>query len=340
MAHTGTDVLIDSQPHARIGWVDVAKGIAILLVIMGHTLTSGGASWKAVFSFHMPLFFILAGYTFRPRRWGELALSSARRLLLPYVLMFLLLAVRSNAGLFLEPGRLVKSLVYALAYQPKQLPWTVDIPYVGAIWFLLCMFVSRLYLNASLRFFGDHHVHGAVRFASMGALAYGGVLIGRHFLMPFTLDIAFVGAFFMYLGWEFRRLGLERSLGGWEFVFLSLSLWALTFVLSGLEMGARDYKAFPLAVMCACAGSFICIKAAMFVDSTAQKGVGITAPVNRYLAFMGRESMAVFCVHCFEYGVIDWRKIPFLVGVPAEGLVAGIVRVVFVSLVNVLMNVL
>lgn len=340
MAHTGTDVLNVLKSGARIGWVDVTKGIAILLVIIGHTLTSGGEPWRAVFSFHMPLFFILAGYTFKAKEWGRLVPSSAKRLLLPYLLMFLLLAVRSNAELFLEPSRLVESLIYALAYQPKQLPWTVDIPYVGAIWFLLCMFMSRLYLNAALRFFGRYHVHGSVRLAAMGIIAYGGVLIGRRFLVPFTLDIAFVGAFFMYLGWEFRELGLAMSLRSWKPTVLAISLWALAFVWSRLEMGARDYAVFPLAVVCACAGSFVCVKAAMFADSAAQDGVGLMVPVRRYLTFMGRESMAVFCVHCFEYGVIDWRKLPFLWGVPGEGLVAGIVRVAFVSLVMLLMDVL
>ena len=269
MAYSDTGVKADSRPRARIGWVDVAKGIAILLVIVGHTLSSGGMPWKAVFSFHMPLFFILAGYTFRARKWGELVPSSARRLLFPYVLMFLLLVVRSDAGLFLEPCKLLESLSYALAYQPKQLAWIV-----------------------------------------------------------------------MYLGWEFRELDLATSLRGWKLTVLAAFLWALTFAWSGLEMGARDYTAFPLAVVCACAGSFVCVNAAMFLDSAAQEGAGLIVPVTRYLAFMGRESMAVFCVHCFEFGVIAWRKLPFLVGVPGEGLVAGIVRVTFASLIMLLMGIL
>lgn len=49
----------------RIDWIDVAKGIAILLVIIGHTVQFGSATRNVIFSFHMPLFFILSGYTFR-----------------------------------------------------------------------------------------------------------------------------------------------------------------------------------------------------------------------------------------------------------------------------------
>jgi len=45
----------------RIEWLDIAKGVAIFLVVLGH---SGESPIKGyVYAFHMPLFFMLAGYT-------------------------------------------------------------------------------------------------------------------------------------------------------------------------------------------------------------------------------------------------------------------------------------
>ena len=46
---------------SRIDWVDLAKGIAILLVILGHTVKVPIIR-AAIFSFHMLLFFILSGF--------------------------------------------------------------------------------------------------------------------------------------------------------------------------------------------------------------------------------------------------------------------------------------
>lgn len=49
----------------RIEWVDIAKGIAILLVVLGHTgLAVGSARYldAFIYSFHLPLFFVLSGY--------------------------------------------------------------------------------------------------------------------------------------------------------------------------------------------------------------------------------------------------------------------------------------
>lgn len=55
----------------RMVWVDVAKAIAIILMIAGHELSRGPFRvW--IFSFHMPLFFILSGYTsHRVRDWRD-----------------------------------------------------------------------------------------------------------------------------------------------------------------------------------------------------------------------------------------------------------------------------
>ena len=63
-----------SAPSGRLAWIDYAKAIGIVLVVFGHVNRSIGATpglaWNEalqladafVYSFHMPLFFILAGY--------------------------------------------------------------------------------------------------------------------------------------------------------------------------------------------------------------------------------------------------------------------------------------
>ena len=45
----------------RIGWIDVAKGIAILLMVIGH-MEVGPYVRGLILTFHMPLFMILNGY--------------------------------------------------------------------------------------------------------------------------------------------------------------------------------------------------------------------------------------------------------------------------------------
>ncbi len=40
----------------RIEWIDTAKGIGILLVIIGHIVPFDSNISRFIFSFHMPLF--------------------------------------------------------------------------------------------------------------------------------------------------------------------------------------------------------------------------------------------------------------------------------------------
>lgn len=53
----------------RIIWIDYAKAIAMLFVIFGH-VDSGNYLTNWIYSFHMPLFFLLSGITLKVYRGG------------------------------------------------------------------------------------------------------------------------------------------------------------------------------------------------------------------------------------------------------------------------------
>lgn len=56
---------------SRLCWIDAARGIGILLVVLGHAIRPGMVEepwcdflFRLIYSFHMPLFFVLSGFTF------------------------------------------------------------------------------------------------------------------------------------------------------------------------------------------------------------------------------------------------------------------------------------
>ena len=79
----------------RIDWPDIAKGLGIFLVVLGHnSIPSGFFGW--IYSFHMPLFFYLSGFLFSNDKYNstwELVLKKAQTLLLPYLSFFILIYV-------------------------------------------------------------------------------------------------------------------------------------------------------------------------------------------------------------------------------------------------------
>ena len=84
----------------RVQWIDFAKGIAILATILGHTADVGktGSDVRAlIFSFHMPLFFILSILTYRCsnslEEYKMKQKKAAKHLLVPAVVVFAIATV-------------------------------------------------------------------------------------------------------------------------------------------------------------------------------------------------------------------------------------------------------
>ena len=71
----------------RIEQMDIARGMGILLVVLGHNhvCASGTAIFLSIYSFHVPLFFFLSGL-FHKRQVSltKDICKRAKKLLLPY----------------------------------------------------------------------------------------------------------------------------------------------------------------------------------------------------------------------------------------------------------------
>lgn len=66
------------RPCNRCKWIDNARGVAIIFVVLGHVITNGMTAGfldkdffsvveKMIYSFHMPLFFYCSGFLLNPR---------------------------------------------------------------------------------------------------------------------------------------------------------------------------------------------------------------------------------------------------------------------------------
>ena len=81
----------------RVEWIDEAKALAIILVGVGHySCPEGLLTW--IYTFHMPLFFILSGITsnFEKYPFKEFFLKKVRTLLFPWVIAVVINVVFQN----------------------------------------------------------------------------------------------------------------------------------------------------------------------------------------------------------------------------------------------------
>ena len=59
----------------RVVLYDIIKGIGIMLMVLGHTCGQPLYNW--IYSFHMPLFFIVSGLFFSPTNFSLRHLSES-----------------------------------------------------------------------------------------------------------------------------------------------------------------------------------------------------------------------------------------------------------------------
>ena len=90
--------LTSKEIQLRLNWIDVMRGIAITLVVLGHSIgNTTDPLNKFILSFHMPVFFFISGLLTRCRQEdGQIIslqsylLKKARGILLPQVFLFIL----------------------------------------------------------------------------------------------------------------------------------------------------------------------------------------------------------------------------------------------------------
>lgn len=114
----------------RIEEIDVAKGICILLMVMGH---SGIPHIKSsfIYAFHMPFFFLISGLTtnvYKP--WRVFIQGKVKRLLLPFVFYYIL-----HLPLY--------AYIYGTSIAEQfAKEWNTAIQ--GALWFIPVLFLAQV----------------------------------------------------------------------------------------------------------------------------------------------------------------------------------------------------
>ena len=78
--------------------LDILKGFGIIFVLVGHSL--GGIVHNFIYSFHIPLFFLVSGYLYKQRPFKEQVKKDWSRLMIPFFFVEICITI---GALLLEP---------------------------------------------------------------------------------------------------------------------------------------------------------------------------------------------------------------------------------------------
>lgn len=296
--------------------IDMARGIAIIAVVLGHTVNAGRNDFlfQFCFSFHMPLFFLVAGYFFTQTGVDKKFLvKNARTLLLPYVLTCAAIVFCACLSEFIfrwGPGvrqvfwQWFTNSLYGAGAMDNPLPDGIGM--IGAPWFLLALFWARLFLAMA-----KSMPYTPVVVLGLFAAGYASATV---FWLPLSVQAGLCATLWLYLGGKIKEARLlEPGVVPLPCWILMLALWVLDFCFFGhLFMVVNHYGAGPMDVVGGLCGSLVIIKGCMLIEHKAPH-------VSRALAALGVVTLTIFSTHSIEMAAIPWELLrPWLAWMPAE----------------------
>ncbi|WP_455544271.1 acyltransferase family protein [Intestinibacter sp.] len=125
--------------NKRLEYLDIAKGFAILLVVLGHIYDMSNPIKIWIYSFHMPLFFVISGILCnhtnqKERTISNVIISKFKSLIIPYIFFELLAIFISMIQNDFTFDAFKINIINSIFMYCK----------AGATWFLPCLFVAEV----------------------------------------------------------------------------------------------------------------------------------------------------------------------------------------------------
>ena len=286
--------------------IDVAKGVLIVAMVLGHT---GFLGTRFIYLFHIPCFVFLSGYLHTSNFSFQFVRRRFMGLYRPFVEYSILYLVSMN--LFIELGILDKELVSI----DNVAGYGADIffmkglgGYLGAFWYLtmilevvvVYLFLDRLVLNM---------VHLTLLVAVLFIVSY--ILIARGVDLPAYLDVTglMLGAY--HIG-RLYKLYENRIPNNVYVLILSIfTLVLLYWINIEINIGSRILPNIFLLLLAFASG--ICfimslskgIRSSFFAD-----GIG----------YIGRRTIPILALHFFSFKIVDLVSFHIFNLVPTIGL--------------------
>ncbi|MCJ7434606.1 MAG: acyltransferase family protein, partial [Anaerolineales bacterium] len=307
----------------RIGYIDIAKGIGILLVVLGHNYgiqASAPFLHRMVFSFHIPLFFFLSGFVFHlPPSFMELLKRKFHSLMFPFLfttfLIYFANTFFSRMDLLVAFKRMIKASFYAGGWY---LEWI-------HLWFLPHLFVVSIFAYVIISFIRNPYIRWMILaggFAiNQSALPYFWPLqltvagVSYKFTgLPFSLDLVVICAFFFLLGNEVEQLDYQKWIQNRFLLLVSfLALLALNLLTDArLDLFLRTFDSLWINTAEAILGIIFILALSFQIEALIP---GLAA----VLTYFGRISLYILIFHWYIQEALRVKLLKLTGNIPISG---------------------
>lgn len=285
--------------NERLNWIDNAKGIAMICVMVGHLgskITFGQWGLGFVYGFHLAVFFLLAGYTLKKSEiTKEYINKKFKRLMIPYFvtcIAIIIMGVITEAALnhdasILATTKSITQNIIASFFASGAITNFGSIELgtrIGAIWFLPAMFFAIIIFQFILNKFNTT----LKRILISVAIGLIGYVTAMFIWLPFSVQSAMFATPFVCAGYEIKTHDLLKKIKWPHYVIAGIIL------IAGIGLGYCNYgfvsasaADLVLSTIIAFAGSLLVYLLAKHVDKI------------KIIGYIGRISIYVMCVHLF-----------------------------------------
>lgn len=310
MGHVSQVCQTDSK---RLTSIDCAKGIAMISVIAGH-LGDGNIN-RVVFGYHLTVFFLISGYTFRKKEFNSKFVSGKfSRLMCPYFYTCLAVMVSDilNSILIGVDGRRITILTSVISKDLLRTFFasgtrtdfaTLDIGVmIGAVWFFPAMFFSLIFIQWLINY-TDNKIK---QYAITSVVAILSYISAQFIWLPFSIQSGMFCALFVLIGMNLRTSGYLNKLHWKHYIIMIIvsilgtiqnytMIYYVTNTVSDLIISLIVTLCFSLLIL-------------KFAQWMSQK----TKVLMRIFTFVGKNSVIYLCVHLWELDTAGYWQGQFL----------------------------
>lgn len=329
----------------RVAYFDVARAIAVVCVVAGHTFAIDSLIHDFCFTFELPLFFLTSGYFTNPaRRLDKQYVSRLlRTLMLPYVATCaIIVCIAAARGVFLESESAPENVRYWVLASlwgggDSFATWPACLfPPIGAIWFLPALFFVRVMLVE----LGQLDAEWKKAVAVVGIFA-AGYLSTPYFWLPMSMQSAMVSLPFAYVGQLARTydvIGRLNQVRGGAFAWLALFAAFALLVWRGGHM-YLNVAVFGDGILTGILGGVV---GSLCILQLSRWICDLVPAVVRPLEAVGQSTLPVFCMHLVEMTSGLW-SIPaigtLLAAAPHAHLCLFLARLVVIAVLCLLLRI-
>jgi acyltransferase len=276
-----------SKKLDRIMWIDIARGIGIILVIIGH-VSRNQELQNFIYSFHMPLFFMLSGFLYKHKE--NFVKNKFKRLMIPYFVFSMLcfiywVIIERNIRAQYNVSAFNQFINIFLCRGGEG-----NYIYNAAMWFLPCLFVTEIifdFINSKLQNKSKIYLPILMLCSSILGYWYPKLTTCR---LPFCMDIIFITIVFYYLGYiiKFKEQYIREKVNNPIKIILSLILMTVAIILSYIEKGMNlnnlIYNSYILLFVTAIIG----VLGIYFISNVIR---------SKILNYISLNSLYIMCIH-------------------------------------------